>query len=346
VFGVDQGWPEAAGRWLDEAFVGFAFRGRPPDPARQDQNLARLDGAHAFYGVPANAARLYADPVAVEPEVHPVGRLDGGLVVDIRWPSGYRPVHDDYAALCRKHPNNRVVKTRWYRHSTPRPAVIVLHGWSGGHTWVDPHVYRAGWLYRQGLDVLMIQLPFHGERATLERIFPPVFPSYNDPIRTVEGFAQATQDIRGLVAWLLDVHARPAVGVFGMSLGGFLAALVATAEPRLAFAVPGIPFATFPDMVWDSTDAATSAPLGLTHARFVRAFEAIDPTLRPCAFDPASVCIVYGEHDQVTPAKHARRLHAHFAGSSLRTFSGSHLLQWHRGPMFDAVVELAGQASA
>ncbi|MCA9513375.1 MAG: hypothetical protein KC635_00375 [Myxococcales bacterium] len=332
----------AFGRWLDEAFSGFALRGSPVALESRDAVRERFVDAAAFYADPDVRAHLFAPPPAIAPAVsHPL-HLGPGEAVELRWPSTYEPLHAEYAETLGRYPEARACVARWVRHPEPRPAVILIHGWTMGFFAVDATVLRARWLYQHGLDVVHVVLPFHGQRAPLERLVPPVFPSYVRPARTTEAFAQTVTDIRALVRHLLHAGV-PEVGAFGLSLGGFTGALLATAAPELSYLVAAIPFASLADLAWPEDDAAPSAmaSLGLSREEFVAAFDAACPLSRAPANPDARVAIVYGEHDRMTPPDHARRLHEHFPGSRLVGFPGAHLVQRGRQVMFDAVLDVA-----
>jgi dienelactone hydrolase len=61
-------------------------------------------------------------------------------------------------------------------------------------------------------------------------------------LRDAEAFAQAVAEIRALTDWLLG-QGCPSVALFGISLGGWFAGLVATRDSRLnavVMAVPGV----------------------------------------------------------------------------------------------------------
>src|SRR6185369_17321605 len=91
----------------------------------------------------------------------------------------------------------------------------------------------------------LFTLPFHGSRVRAGRGAVPEFPG-EDPRLNVEGFRQAVFDLRNLIHFLLG-RGHPRVGVIGMSLGGYLAALSASLEPRLDFVVPIIPLSSLAD---------------------------------------------------------------------------------------------------
>ena len=119
----------------------------------------------------------------------------------------------------------------------------------GGHHAFEQRVWPVEWLGRLGLDVALFVLPFHGRRADPTRKRPPPFPG-SDPRMTNEGFRQTVADLGDLMYWL-RARGHPAVGVMGMSLGGYTTALFATVEPELAFAVPIIPLASLADFARD-----------------------------------------------------------------------------------------------
>jgi len=334
----------AFGRWVDEAFVGFSLRGRPKDDAGRARAAERLREAAAFYATPAARAALFADPGAPDPDVRTVSRFPGGEVLDLRWRSRYAPLHPEFTDTLRDFPEAAVAHARWYRHFPARPAVLILHGWFGGFYPVDALLYRANWLCAQGLDVVLLQAPFHAARAPAERLVPPMFPSYARPARTNEGFAQFIADARSLLHHLTD-HGTPSAGAFGMSMGGFTTALLATVEPRLAFAVATIPFASLPDLAWDpdtpDADSVVAESLGVSRACFLAAFDAINPLTRPPVIAGPRFAVVYGTEDRVTPATHAERLATHFPGARLVPFPGAHILQLGRQAMFQTLLEQA-----
>ena len=72
-----------------------------------------------------------------------------------------------------------------------------------------------------------------------------------DYVQMVHLFANATYDVRSLVRWL---RARGAaqVGLYGISLGAYVAALVAALEDDLACVIAGIPAVDFPNLARDN----------------------------------------------------------------------------------------------
>ena len=120
---------------------------------------------------------------------------------------------------------------RWH----DKPAVILLHGWNAemGYRVLFPHLARR--LVRAGVNVAMIELPYHCHRK----------PRGDDAIRNflsgdlesvVEAVRQSIADTRAVLAWLA-AQGCPRAGFWGISLGAWLAGLVACADARADFAV-------------------------------------------------------------------------------------------------------------
>jgi pimeloyl-ACP methyl ester carboxylesterase len=118
-----------------------------------------------------------------------------------------------------------------------------------------------------------------------------------------------------------------------MSLGGYTAALVATAE-RFDFLVPVIPLAdvTAVHFEHEAMRAVQVPAESLALGRL--ALSVVSPLARKPLVDPGRVLVIAGRHDRITPpATHAARLAAHFSGR-LDWFEGGHLLQLGRGEAF------------
>ena len=275
-------------------------------------------------------------PLAKETAVRAFGRA--GEVVDLKWDSGYALFAEDVAERYLRHEANRTVVARLVRHrDRPRPAVVLVHGYLGGNFALEERAWPLGWLFEAGLDVALAVLPMHGPRASGGR---PRFPS-SDPRVTNEGFRQAVHDLRGLVCHL-RARGAPAVGMMGMSLGGYTTALVATVEPDLAFAVPFIPLASIADFAREGGRyVGTVSQQAEQHRLLEEVHAVVSPLSRPPLVPPAGRLVVAGEADRITPADHARRIAEHFE-APLETFPGGHLLQFGRARGFRAVGRMLG----
>lgn len=130
---------------------------------------------------------------------------------------------------------------------TTKPSVILLHGWNGerGYHWQFP--YLAWRLNRLGLNVAMLELPYHGRRKPASRDAIRNFISH-DLLSMVEATRQAVADTRALAAWLAN-HTSGPIGLWGISLGAWLGGLSICYEDRLDFAVLMSPVASMEQAV-------------------------------------------------------------------------------------------------
>ena len=69
-----------------------------------------------------------------------------------------------------------------------------------------------------------------------------------DPVVNVYGFAQAIWDVRRAITWACQ-QGDTAIGVHGISLGAYVASLLAGVEPGLACVVAGIPVVDFGQLI-------------------------------------------------------------------------------------------------
>ena len=115
------------------------------------------------------------------------------------------------------------------RHPQPRPWLVCVHGTEMGRAALDLTAFRAWQLHEEfGLNVVLPVLPMHGPRA---RGLPKgaVFPG-EDILDDVHATAQAVWDIRRLLTWIRLQEPQSAIGLNSLSLGGYIAALVASLE--------------------------------------------------------------------------------------------------------------------
>ena len=330
---------------VDRAFVlALEMRDRKSraraDALSHDERIAILGSIEATYGAPellSNRDAFFPPPPPVQPTERHVRALaelgSRGECVEHSWPSAFTPFDPRAGESYLAHVPNRTAHARIYGAGGGRPAVIVVHGYMGGQWGIEERAWPIRQMNRWGLDVAVFVLPFHGVRARVGGGAPP-FPG-GDPRRTNEGFRQIVADLRSL-AGILRARGAPSVGMMGMSLGGYSTALMATCEPRLAFAVPLIPLASVADFARTQGRLGTGANADLQHAALERANAIVSPLARASLLPAERVLIVAAEDDRVTPLAHAERLAAHF-GSPLLRVHGGHLVQTWRSTAFRAV---------
>lgn len=339
-------------RGVDELFgalaLGRSARSRARSSAESLDHGARMEAlerlaalhASAPYDAPPEAFFGAAGEPGPMREVRVRSLGDAGEVVDLSWRSGYEPASRDDAVRARHLDRraNHVAHARLWRHAgRPRPTALLIHGYLGGAYAVEERAWPMRWMFeRLGLDLALPVLPFHGPRG--ERGRRPALPA-SDPRLTVEGFRQAIWDLVTLRREL-SRRGAPAVGVMGMSLGGYTSALMMTVDDALAFGAPIIPLASIADFARDA-GRLVGAPdeRAAQHAALEAAHRPISPLARPSRLAAERVVVVAGRADRITPAAHAERLAAHL-GAPLTVFHGGHLLQFGRRDGFREIARM------
>jgi hypothetical protein len=147
-----------------------------------------------------------------------------------RWMS-YTANHREYALMLRH-------KDDWT--AEPRPWLVCVHGTEMGRAGLDLTLFRAWHLHEDfGLNVILPVLPMHGPRA---KGLPKgaVFPGEN-VLDDVHGTAQSVWDVRRIIRWIRSQQPEARIGLNSISLGGYVASLVASLEDDLTCAILGVP---------------------------------------------------------------------------------------------------------
>ncbi|CQD12142.1 prolyl oligopeptidase family protein [Mycobacterium lentiflavum] len=134
------------------------------------------------------------------------------------------------------------------RHPEPRPWLVCIHGTEMGRAALDLALFRAWKLHDElGLNVVMPVLPMHGPRS---HGLPKgaVFPG-EDVLDDVHATAQAVWDIRRLLSWIRLQEPESLIGLNSLSLGGYIASLVASLDKGLTCAILGVPVADLVELL-------------------------------------------------------------------------------------------------
>lgn len=243
--------------------------------------------------------------------------FDSEWTPDPAWPGSAR--WEGYAA------NGRARVYLLRQRDPGRPWVIAVHGTSMGRP-SDATVLRARRLHRDlGVNVAVPVLPLHGSRSHPNAELPCV-----DPIDQVNGLAQAAWDIRRLLGWIRAHHGGTSpvrIGMYGVSLGGYLTSLVAGLDDTLACAVPIIPATDFPELFLRAApDSYRNAPevVMLTES-IAEIHRLVSPLeLRPLV-EASGRLIIAGTADRlVDPVEQVEPLWEHWGRGAIHWFHGSH----------------------
>ena len=313
----------------------------PADGAALRERLARARGFYADPRFLAEPDAFFAPPPALHATTRQLRRLPRGELLELTYESGFVPVLPEARVGWAPGPPGIA---RWWRHQEPgHPAMLCVHGYGGGLLWLERLAFTADRFYRAGLDVVIHVLPGHGRRRPpgVQRSGSTIFDM--DLTRTNETFAQVIHELRALLQLLRAAGTGP-VGAFGMSLGGYLTALLASVEPELAFAVPMIPLASLADMMWAAGDGDPRLARAVEHGwsqEAVRDFCRVHaPLARPPLVPNDRRLIIAALGDRICPPEHAEALWRHWGRPRIHWYPGGHLAQFRRGAALRSVVTL------
>ena len=302
-----------------------------------DERMRALAAIRDAYGAPAiwdGPDAFFVPPEPIHPALERVRAAPGGATVfDATWPSRFEPYLAELRNRYLAYEENRTAHARLFLGPTPRPAIVLVHGYLAGQWSVEERAWPIRWLGER-YDLAIAVLPFHAVRGDKDRRGAPPFPG-PDPRVTNEGFRQAMFDLRALVRFL-RARGAPSVGVMGMSLGGYTTALLATVEHGLAFATPIIPLASLADFALEQGRLGSGEEARAEHDALEEANRVVSPLARPSLVPGDRVLVVAAASDRITPPSHADRLARHFDARVVR-FEGGHLLQFGRAEAFRAV---------
>lgn len=241
-------------------------------------------------------------------------------------------LRQDYAE---HHHNHQVVAQHWTHPDGPRPTLIFTHGYLADSYALNSIMFSLRWFYKQGYDVLLYTLPFHGYRQG--RLSPVSGFGYfaNGFAHINEAMLQSVFDLRILMNHLEDSGVKK-MGVSGLSLGGYITALTTCADARLAFAIPNAPVVSPMDMLqewaplnWIFRFAMPRAGLTVQELRHCTAVHS--PLTYPPLLDASRLLVIGGAGDRFTAPRYVKLLHEHWMGSQMHWVPGNHVMHLHQG---------------
>ena len=281
-----------------------------------------------FYGLRGwldKPARFFAKPPPLtDVTVRPV-KARGRSYERIAFDSGYTPRAGEpgrqrwlgYTA------NNREY-AMLLRHKEDRPWLVCVHGAEMGRAALDLALFRAWHLHEDlGLNVVLPVLPMHGPRG---RGLPKgaVFPG-EDVMDNVHATAQAVWDLRRLLSWIRSQQPASPIGMYSISLGGYVTSLVASLEDGLTCAILGVPVADLIELLGRHAGFSPEDPRRLT----VALAEPIGRMVSPLSLTPrvpmSGRFIYAGIADRlVHPREQVVRLWEHWGRPEIVWYHGGH----------------------
>jgi dienelactone hydrolase len=255
---------------------------RPTAAERQVPEQFRLEGAKFLY------------------EMSPIRRTPRYTVSSLRFPS----------PVVTPDPENNTVHAEYFRPEGDgrRPAVIVLHILGADFALSR---YLAARLADRGVAAMFVKLPYYGERRPkngTQRFLS------SDITRSVTSMRQGVCDVRRAAAWL---SSRPEIdpqklGITGVSLGGIVSALAASADPTLNRAVFILAGGGLADVLWESPEGARYKALWIASGRTKADLEQLSGPLDPLTYahrlKNKRLLMIAGNVDDVIPPRCAAAL--------------------------------------
>jgi hypothetical protein len=194
-----------------------------------------LDDPRSYHEIPTPLIDVQSRP----------RRSRGVRFEHVQFESGYAP-HDGEPGGARwmARERDRTAHAWVMRHpGEPRPWLVCVHGMGMGTPIADLTTFKVKELHEQrGLNLVLPVLPAHGPRRGKGMRLPDV--PGPDHLDLVHMLAQAVWDIRRLVSWVQAQDATQ-IGAYGISLGGYVAALLSVYEPAISSVIAGVPVADF-----------------------------------------------------------------------------------------------------
>ncbi|MGB3411013.1 MAG: alpha/beta hydrolase [Microthrixaceae bacterium] len=317
---------------MDETILAMAL-GPNLMPSRADYERVSAELAHARLLFDTNGwidspLDYHQSPPALVDPVTTTGWALGQRYERLLFPSGWSPHPGEpgeerwtgYGA-------NRTASVTVLRHEgEPRPWVVGAHGFGCGYAFMDFIGLHALHLHRDlGLNVALPVLPLHGSRrnGTLSGEGLLSF----DLINTLHGLTQSVWDIRRLIGWIRTQDA-PSIGVYGVSLGGYVSSLLTTVEDGIDCVIAGIPVVDIPEMFRHQSPHRVRMR-AIEHEILGGNAEAVhhvvSPLASPCLVPKSGRFIFGGLGDRMAPPTQAHQLWNHWDQPEILWYGGNHV---------------------
>ena len=152
-----------------------------------------------------------------------------------------------------------------------------------------------------------------------------------DLVDTVHALAQSAWDIRALIGWARAVGGDAPVGIWGLSLGGYVASLVAALEEGLACAIAGIPATDILDLYHRHSPVAVRKR-AFEHGALGPEATAVQSVVSPLVLAPKlpreRLFVFAGLGDRMSTSGQAQRLWEHWDRPRVAWYPGGHVGFW------------------
>jgi dienelactone hydrolase len=215
----------------------------------------------------------------------------------------------------------------WVVRGRPeRPWLMCVHGYQMGSPMIDLSAFQPDWFRDElGLNLLLPVLPLHGPRTVGRRSGDGFLAG--DILDTIHAEANAMWDLRRWLSWV-RAQGAPAVGVYGLSLGGYNASLLSCLDEELACVIAGIPATDFSRLFFRHSPALQrlEAELnGLEEHHMTEITRVVSPLVLEPQVPRDRRYIFGGVADRLVPADQVRDLWRHWEEPRIEWYQGAHL---------------------
>ena len=269
-------------------------------------------------------------PRALEPSTVTREVVGGMPFEHLCFESGYQPWDGEPGAeRWMSYEANLVGHVRLFRHpGPPRPWLVCIPAYRMGHLLVDVAGFRAHWLHeRLGLNVAIPVQPFHGPRTHPGTRGGDGY-LCGDFVDTMHAQAQMLWDLRRLTAWLRQAYGAPAIGIYGVSLGAYTAAALASLQEGFDCVVIGVPAVDFVDLLHSHIPAVllrATERLGFPWDQIPTMLRPVSPLALRLRTDRRRCFIFGGLADTLTSPRQTQALWEHWGRPRLLQYRGGHV---------------------
>ena len=227
---------------------------------------------------------------------------------------------------CDREENNHVHLRVWPgKEGMKSPAMILLHSLFSASD--VGYVHWASILNRLGWTAIFYDLPYHYRRRPKgtwsgELVFG------GNLIRSAETIRQAVAETR-MVVQMARAAGAPKVGLWGMSLGGWVASLTLCHEPDLACAWLVQPIPDVATAIWDSPGGwvirRQMEARGVSREDASRMLPMVCPSFGRPKLPPEKILLVGGRHDRIARPEQLRALAKEWGGAHYREVGQGHI---------------------
>jgi dienelactone hydrolase len=298
------------------------------DAARINAEMSAARGLYEEKGWLEKPASYHSAPPPLDSPTLRAAHTRGTDYEQLSFESDFEP-HSDEPGRDRwlSYRANRTARAWVMRHrDANRPWLVCIHGYQMGYAGIDLLAFPPDWLHHGlGLNLVLPVLPLHGVRKIGRRSGDGFFSG--DILDCTHGEAQAMWDIRRILGWV-RAQSESKIGVYGLSLGGYNAALLSTLEDDLACAIAGIPLVDIPSAMirhglLTAIDNGGSASLDTDH------MDEIMRVVSPLASEPRLPVerrfVFAAVADRLVPPEQAVRLWEHWDQPRVEWYQGAHM---------------------